>query len=302
MKKLASICLVYLFFSTPTSAQDPPHDGHLRLYHSHLDESLDITYKKSGQWDAKAVRDIQHFMRSRDSGQEYAMDVRLIELLDHIQDHFGADTVEIISGYRSPAFNAALKEEGRNVATNSNHLRGIAADIHLDEVTENNVQKYVRTLKKGGVGYYPKILMVHVDLGPIKFWQDGNFEERTDIGVFNNEFKMALHTDKLFYFPGQRQELHNLRGENLHDGEDVSEKNRMELEWFFRGHWLKILTLDDAIYDIQLKPTSKQEADLVQKTSDGKSISIPYGKFRWKIHSQTGRQWQHSNEFYLKRR
>lgn len=91
---------------------------------------------------------INRFMRSRTDEEVRPMDPNLIRLLDHIQDHFKADTVEVICGYRSPAFNKSLKDAGRNVAENSAHMTGIAADIHLDEIPEDKLAKYVWGLKE----------------------------------------------------------------------------------------------------------------------------------------------------------
>ena len=206
-------------------------DGFLSLYHSHSHEFLEAAYERNGVIDPTALRRINHFMRSRDSGKEIEIDLNLIRFIDHLQDHFGADTVEVICGYRTPDFNRLLKKEGKNVAESSNHMKGIAVDIHLDEISEKKIQAYARRLKIGGVGYYPDSLMVHVDLGRVHFWQSGNFSDRTDIGIFNEKLHLRLKTDHLFYFPGDRQKV------TLSNPENLSLKPNLILEHFFRGEW-----------------------------------------------------------------
>src|SRR3989338_8131458 len=107
--------LLAFLFPFIVHAQSLPHDGFLRLYHSHNDEMMEIQYEKDGKIISSAMAQINHFLRSRDSGASAQMDENLIRLLDHIQDHFQADAIEVICGYRTPVFNRYLKFIGRNV-------------------------------------------------------------------------------------------------------------------------------------------------------------------------------------------
>ncbi|MBI2340393.1 MAG: YcbK family protein [Deltaproteobacteria bacterium] len=254
-------------------------DGFLRLYHSHSHEFLETAYERDGTPDPGALKKINRFMRSRDSGKQIEMDINLIRLLDHLQDHFGADTVEVICGYRSPEFNRALKKAGKGVAEQSNHMKGIAADIHLDEISEKKVSAYARRLGLGGVGYYPDQLMVHVDLGRVHFWQEGNFSERTDIGVFT-DLPVTLKTDRLFYFLGGKMRL------VLSNSQEAPLNADLNLERFFRGKW---------------NNSPSPPLSLRGGRGELKLQKIPYGKFRWKISTRDGRV-QYSNEFYVKKR
>lgn len=246
-------------------------------------------------------------MRSRGDDKIYPIDINLIYLLDHVQDYFQADTVEIICGYRSPGFNHSLRAQGRNVAEQSYHMNGIAVDIHLDEIPENRLAQYLRSLKKGGVGYYPKLLMVHVDLGIQRFWQEDQFVNRLDIGEFNRELNVSLKTDRLFYFGGQNQKL------LLKNPDNTELSSSVKLEWFYRGHWQEWLNLtaydlfatenlngtkESSVRMYYFKSVTKNTHRFILKTSN---MFIPHGKFRWKVFTKDGRV-QYSNEFYLKKR
>ncbi|MBI4412274.1 MAG: YcbK family protein [Deltaproteobacteria bacterium] len=298
----AFFCLLLVFLLFPLAGRgsegsEKPlkHDGFLRLYHSHSHEFLEVVYERNGVINEGALKRINHFMRSRDSGKETKMDPDLIRLIDHLQDHFGADTVEVICGFRSPEFNRALKMAGKGVAEQSNHIRGIAADIHLDEISEKKVQAYARRLGIGGVGYYPDQLMVHVDLGRVHFWQDGNFSDRTDIGIFT-DLPVTLKTDRLFYFLGEKMRL------VLSNPQEAPLNEDLRLEHFFRGKWNNSpLPLPrSGPFGIKLPhkgATSSREGEgelLFDRT-------FPYGKFRWKIETEDGRV-QYSNEFYVKKK
>lgn len=296
MKKTIKLCLfLFLVFSFPVKAKDLPYDGFLRLYHSHTDEFLEVQYEKNGTVNQEAILKIKHLMRSRDSGKEIDIDLNLLRLLDHLQDHFGADTVEVICGYRSPEYNEHLKKTGHNVAENSNHMKGIAADIHLDEIPEDVLQKYVRSLKKGGVGYYPDLLMVHVDLGEIKFWQEDKFSNRLNIGIFNKASSLKLTTDKLFYFFGDKMVF---KKANFSKKEVLPQ---WDLEWFYRGKWQIVGKFDFGTIPSSLTFSSMSKAP-DKNWIDGDKLHLSrFGKYRWKITASDG-GWQYSNEFYLKRK
>jgi len=53
------------------------------------------------------------------------------------------------------------------VAENSQHLYGRALDIRPDTRNEAAVQA-ARTLKGGGVGWYPHSSFFHIDTGPVR--------------------------------------------------------------------------------------------------------------------------------------
>lgn len=254
-------------------------DGFLRLYHSHLNDFLEIQYEKGGAVIPEAMAKINHLMRSRDSGEVREMDVNLIRLIDHLQDHFGADTVEVICGYRSAEYNEDLKNAGRNVAENSNHIRGIAADIHLDEISEETIVKYARKLGFGGVGYYPNLMMVHVDLGWKHNWDEGKFSNRTDIGIFNKGNSAAIRSNKVFY--GEKDfvklTLKNFSGE----------PTKVEVEHFYRGQW-------QAGKMVVVNSVGKNQMELAADL-------VPVGKNRLRFTWANG-AYQNSNEFYLKRK
>jgi hypothetical protein len=150
-----------------------------------------------------------------------------------IQDHFKADCIELISGYRSPEYNKKLKEEGRRVARESLHLKGLAADIHLDEVTEEAVGDYAKSLKAGGVGLYPDFYFVHVDLGPAKYWQKERSGERKLIGMENNNSQVKIITDKNVYFDPDTVEI-KITDEA---SGSIPEPKELLVEKFHRDKW-----------------------------------------------------------------
>lgn len=263
----------------------PPHlerDGNVRFYVYHLDEFLKIRYAENSRWRENAERQLKKIFRSRGDNEEQPLDHRLIELADHLQDHFGADTVEVISAYRSPVFNKALKETGHNVADKSLHMQGLAMDIHLDEIRESDLRDYLKSLGLGGVGYYGNKLMVHMDFGPVRFWQDGAFSENTEIGVFNQKNPLKIRTDKLNYAPDEIV--------TFKFSPPLTGKTRAVLEKFQHGKWL-------AVESWEGQEISGSWKRVIQNKCFPNLTR--FGKFR--LHFENTGDWQNSNEFYVKK-
>jgi len=78
---------------------------------------------------------------------------------------------EVISGYRSPGTNATLRStrEG-GVAKHSLHMDGKAIDVRLPGVPLADLRDAARSLRGGGVGFYPREQFVHIDTGRVRHW------------------------------------------------------------------------------------------------------------------------------------
>lgn len=95
----------------------------------------------------------------------------LIDLVAGLSGQFGRpDAVQVISGYRSPASNAALQARSSGVATRSLHMQGMAMDIRISGVPLPRLRDAALALGRGGVGYYPESDFVHVDVGRVRRW------------------------------------------------------------------------------------------------------------------------------------
>ncbi len=146
-------------------------DGRLVVADTHTGESVSIMYRTpNGLYEDAALDAIDYTLRCHGKGEEYPISLKLIELVDNIQDHFGATRAMVVSGYRSPEYNAALKRTLGRVAHNSLHMQGLAMDIQLPGVSKRDLVAYARSLKAGGVGDYSGSNFVHIDVGPVRSW------------------------------------------------------------------------------------------------------------------------------------
>jgi uncharacterized protein YcbK (DUF882 family) len=143
----------------------------LSFHNLHTDEKAHVTYWKDGAYDRTGQARINSILRDHYSGDEYPIHPKLIDLLFDLQNKLhNDDTIEIISGYRSPKTNLRLASARDGIAKHSYHTKGMAVDIRMAGSSLPKIHKAAMTMRRGGVGYYPDSQFVHVDVGPIRKW------------------------------------------------------------------------------------------------------------------------------------
>jgi uncharacterized protein YcbK (DUF882 family) len=145
--------------------------GRLDFYNIHTEESFHGSYlKATGDFDPRALQDLEHFFRCHHTGEVHSIDPGLFLLLDALREHLGVpgSTYHLISGYRSREYNRLLRRSSSNVSKRSYHLRGKAADVKLKGVPLRKLAGEARRLEMGGVGLYRHF--VHLDVGPVRSW------------------------------------------------------------------------------------------------------------------------------------
>jgi uncharacterized protein YcbK (DUF882 family) len=149
----------------------PQAERSLRLHNLHTGEQLRTTYWADGDYIGEELAAINHLLRDHRSGEVVAIDTALLERLHALQQRFGGkDTFQVISGYRSPATNAALRSHNSAVAKRSLHMQGRAIDIRLPGVELKALRQAALAQQAGGVGYYPRSNFIHIDTGRTRFW------------------------------------------------------------------------------------------------------------------------------------
>jgi uncharacterized protein YcbK (DUF882 family) len=145
--------------------------GKLSLYHVHTHDSIDVRYMNDqGLFDPTALKKLDDFFRCRFTNKVHTIDPALFYWMDVIKTRLGASnsTYHLYSGYRSPEYNRYLRRKSRRVAKKSYHLRGMAADVRLENVGLNRLKREARRLSFGGVSRYGRF--VHIDVGPCRTW------------------------------------------------------------------------------------------------------------------------------------
>ena len=162
---------------TPLPAAPPPlgmtlDDTRRAFVHNlHTGETLDAVYWENGKYVPDALAEAMRVMRDWRDGREHVMDPRLFDVLHSVRGKLEVNKpFQLISGYRSPATNAALHAESGQVAAHSQHLIGKASDIRVEGVQLDHLHRAALSLSAGGVGFYPQSDFVHVDVGPVRQW------------------------------------------------------------------------------------------------------------------------------------
>jgi uncharacterized protein YcbK (DUF882 family) len=143
----------------------------LSLLHTHTGESLSIAYADERRYLAAALTRIDWFLRDFRNGETRPIDPQLLDQLHTLAELTGARSpFEVISGYRSPETNAALRRRSSGVASHSLHLEGRAIDVRLADVSTADLRDAATSLRAGGVGFYPEPRFVHLDTGRVRRW------------------------------------------------------------------------------------------------------------------------------------
>ena len=142
-------------------------------------ERTSVLYWKDGHMIDAAYQELCHILRDVNGKATTAIDPKLLETLWASQAfvaRYGLEKpLEILSGYRTPASNSRLIEQGIPAARQSLHMSGKAADVRIAGLTEEVLGGLVRSFRQGGVGFYyrsgPKGGWIHADTGLNRTWK-----------------------------------------------------------------------------------------------------------------------------------
>ena len=134
-------------------------------------EKLHSVYWVEGHYIPEVMAEIDHIMRDWRLDQKRRIEPGVIDMM--AAAHRLLDTREpftLFSGYRSPQTNQMLRRRSRGVARDSYHMKGMAADLHLDTRSVRQIAGAAQSLGAGGVGRYSRSNFVHMDSGPTRSW------------------------------------------------------------------------------------------------------------------------------------
>ncbi len=158
------------------TAPSPSKQYHLRMFHLHTGESIDVTYRVGDRYVPSALDILNHFLRDHRTNEVASYDPHEFDVLHAIMEklHRPNGIIDIVCGYRSPWSNEFLRETSYGVAEHSQHMLAKAIDIRVPGIRTRNLQQAALSLGDGGVGYYPGSQFVHVDVGPVRQWTQGS--------------------------------------------------------------------------------------------------------------------------------
>lgn len=139
--------------------------------HTHTGERLSLPYWGDGTYLPGSLSRVDSFLRDFRTGERHVIDPALLDQLHDLRMATGSSApFQVISGYRSPRTNSALRAGGGGQASRSLHMQGRAIDVRLADVRSSVLRDAALELGRGGVGYYHGPDFVHVDTGPVRQW------------------------------------------------------------------------------------------------------------------------------------
>lgn len=164
---LCAVAAAPVYARTPGFLRKAGDIRQIKMYSQRTGESVNTVYYADGRYIPEAMTEISYFMRDwrQNEVRTYAPQnidnlAATLRLMDTTEPYL------MISGYRTPKTNRMLP----GAASNSFHLRAMAADIRLKSRDIRTIQRAALNCGGGGVGYYHRSNFVHIDCGPIRTW------------------------------------------------------------------------------------------------------------------------------------
>lgn len=160
----------------PAPALAAGSEWRLAFRNVHTGETVDALFARAGRFVPAGLAELRHGLRDWRTQEAHDIDRNLLGLLVRLRDRLGVAgprKIDLISGYRSPHTNAALRAAGGShtgVASKSQHMLGKATDIAIPGVPLDTLRRAAVSLQGGGVGFYPRDGFVHVDTARVRTW------------------------------------------------------------------------------------------------------------------------------------
>lgn len=144
----------------------------LDLKNAHTGETFNGPYRDKDGPIPSAVTDLGHFLRDFHANQMGPVNVATLDFLADVMAATNQQTATILSAYRTKHTNDMLRSAFFPAAEKSQHLVGRAIDVAFDSRL-HDAEQTALSMKRGGVGWYPNAHFLHLDSGPIRYWQIG---------------------------------------------------------------------------------------------------------------------------------
>jgi uncharacterized protein YcbK (DUF882 family) len=145
--------------------------------------------------------------------------------VQQLKSAFGVKSFIINSGYRSPAYNEALRKQGRGAAKNSLHTHRMAVDINCNILNTSQRAHLIRLASKigfGGIGVYSSF--IHFDIGKRRTWVGEGYKVPGEIATALNEHRSGKLSQESIGPTPSPQKIEEEKGEksNTEKGKSIT--------------------------------------------------------------------------------
>lgn len=207
MKKFHTLFLFLILISISSSgmaagAYKYMGDGKIKIGRGYNGGLKTITFRKeNGAYQINGLKEINNLYGTDFEKSEARMSLRLIELLDYLEDTMKGNGIHIVSGYRSPTYNQGLRNKGKLAASSSLHIDAEATDIVMEGVPSKAIYDYLFKKDCCGIGYYHG-KTIHIDTGPPRWWDETSSGTEKREPPLNE--KIVIKTKSDFYKSGDK--------------------------------------------------------------------------------------------------
>lgn len=143
----------------------------VNIKHAHTGERFSGVYRVGDKYLPDVFEKLNYMLRDYKTDEAFPMDPRVLDIASMVQAKTRRkDPLQILSAYRCPKTNAAMRARRGGVAKNSFHMYGQALDIRMPGYSTRALREHARGLKAGGVGFYPRSDFIHIDTGQVRSW------------------------------------------------------------------------------------------------------------------------------------
>ncbi len=172
-------------------------DGKLHIKNMHNGREVSAVFHTSdGTFLEEGLTKIDAVFGYDGRGVGDHISLRLLCMLDYFSDLAApGKMIRMNSGYRSPDYNAALRNAGGNVAKTSLHMEGMAIDFSIQGVSGKRLWELIRSRDCCGVGHYGGD-SIHLDAARPRFWEAATSKVRTGESDFNRRLYASTDFDR----------------------------------------------------------------------------------------------------------
>ncbi|HTV30525.1 MAG TPA: DUF882 domain-containing protein [Xanthobacteraceae bacterium] len=168
-RQLLKMLAVAAATSRPVFASTTESTWRLDLINAHTGETFSGPFRDKNGPLHDALHELSWFLRDFHCGAQIPYDVAVLDFLNRVMAAVGVPRATVLSAYRTPETNALLAKTTFGVAEHSQHMFGRALDVYLPNRLEQAVEA-ARSMRLGGVGWYPDSGFIHLDSGPVRNW------------------------------------------------------------------------------------------------------------------------------------
>jgi uncharacterized protein YcbK (DUF882 family) len=158
-------------FALPTGGR------RLMLKNAHTGETFNGPYRDAAGPLPGAVSDLAVFLRDFHVDKSGPVDIGMLDFLADVMAATSLGSATVLSAFRTRETNDRLRATNFGVAEQSMHLFGRGIDVTFDKHL-GGAQQAALTMRRGGVGWYPRSNFIHLDSGPTRNWEldGGDFD------------------------------------------------------------------------------------------------------------------------------